>query len=106
MVNKTLASRTGLALAIIENERQAEEQKIAGRALREARQRRGIPIMTDSIPVEDLRHWRAHASTNDRMTYHVGLLMADRLANRVLNERATTPWWRDCRSTRTACFRA
>jgi hypothetical protein len=48
--------------------------------------------MTESIQVEDLRHWRAHASTNDRMTYHVGLLMADRLANRVLNERANLAW--------------
>jgi hypothetical protein len=48
--------------------------------------------MTDSIQVEDLRHWRALASTNDRMTYHVGLLMADRLINRVLNERANLAW--------------
>jgi hypothetical protein len=40
MVNKILASRTGMAMAIIESERQAEEQKIARlRALREARQR-------------------------------------------------------------------
>jgi hypothetical protein len=40
MVNKILASRTGMAMAIIESERQAEEQKIASlRALREARQR-------------------------------------------------------------------
>jgi hypothetical protein len=48
--------------------------------------------MTDSIQVEDLRHWRALASTNDRMTYHVGMRMADRLINRVLNERANLAW--------------
>ncbi len=48
--------------------------------------------MIESIQVEDLRHWRAHASSNDRMTYHIGLLMADRLANRVLNERANLAW--------------
>jgi hypothetical protein len=48
--------------------------------------------MIETIQVDDLRQWRAHASTNDRMTYHVGLLMADRLVNRPLNERANVAW--------------